>query len=147
MIDDNEPEEIKGHLEKEGWKVSWIPDLDALSNKTLKACHIVCLDIMGVGKLLRLESGMGLVKTIKSKYPEKKIILYSSVSHQDIFDDSVDIVDKRLRKEISPLPFSAAVEELAIKTLNWKDTAKLAYSKILPIVGKEISMMTLKKEY
>ena len=99
MIDDNEPIEIKSLLEKEKWKVSWIPDLDTLSNKQLRQSHIVCLDIMGVGKLLGLESGMGLVKSIKSKYPEKKIILYSSVSHQDIFDDSVDQVDKRLRKE------------------------------------------------
>lgn len=139
IIDDSKPTEIIENLKKEGWKAVWIEDLDALGNKNLLSSHIVCVDIMDVGLKLGLDNGMQLAKEIKLKYPEKKIVLYSTVSKQDIFDDAVDVVDKRLRKLGTPLPFTSAVEELAIKTLNWEDAIKYAYAKVLPIIGSDVT--------
>lgn len=138
IIDDEEPKELRDHLKKEGWKNSYLNDLDALANKKLEDSQIICIDIMGVGKKLQVKDGMSLVIHIKEKYPEKKIILYSSVSKQDIFSDALDYVDKRLRKESSLVPFSIAIEEMAEKTFNWNETIKYAYSKVKDLLGEEI---------
>jgi DNA-binding NtrC family response regulator len=127
IIDDDNPEELRNLLKKDGWKIYYLADLDSLENRKLKDSHIICIDIMGVGKALQCNSGMELVKHIKQKYPTKKIILYSSVSKQDIFSDALDYVDKRLRKESSLLPFSKAVEEMSKKTFSWEEATKYAY--------------------
>ncbi|MEZ5435745.1 MAG: response regulator, partial [Pseudomonadales bacterium] len=139
IIDDEDPVDIKEYLKKEGWKVQYIPDLDAISNKKLIDSHVICVDIMGVGKLLGVESGMGLVKAIKQTYPEKKIIIYSSVPKHDSFDDAWDYVDKKLRKESTLLPYSSAIEELASKSLNWDDSLRYAYGKVKNHLGKNVS--------
>lgn len=138
IIDDEEPRELRELLKKEGWKNYYLNDLDALSNKRLVDSQIVCIDIMGVGKKLQVNDGMGLVKYIKERYPEKKIILYSSVSKQDIFSDALDYVDKRLRKEASLVPFSTAIEEMAANTLSWDETIKYAYTKVKDMLGETI---------
>lgn len=130
LIDDDEPTELRMMLRKSGWTVLYMEDLDSLESKKLKESQIICIDIMGVGKCLQVENGMELVKDIKNKYPEKKIILYSSVSQQDIFSDAIDYVDKRIRKQSSLLPFATAVEERAIKTFNLEDALNYAYSKL-----------------
>ena len=138
IIDDEEPNELRDLLKKEGWKNYYLNDLDALSNKKLVDSHIVCIDIMGVGKKLQVGDGMGLVKHIKEKYPEKKIILYSSVSKQDIFSDALDYVDKRLRKEASLVPFSTAIEEMAANTFSWDETIKYAFLKVKDLLGETV---------
>lgn len=130
VIDDDCPDlPLVDHLKKEKWHVEAIDDLDSFTNTKFQKAHIICLDIMGVGKKLNVENGMYLVKEIKDRFPEKKIILYSSVSQQDIFDEAVDIVDKRLRKTSTFMPFSSAVEDLANKTLNWNDAILYAFEK------------------
>jgi len=135
IIDDEEPKELRELLRKEGWKNYYLNDLDSLSNKRLEDSHVICIDIMGVGKKLQVEDGMGLVKYIKERYPEKKIILYSSVSKQDIFSDALDYVDKRLRKESSLVPFSTAIEEMASNTFSWEETIKYTYSEVKDLLG------------
>lgn len=136
IIDDEEPKELRELIRKEGWKNYYLNDLDSLSNKKLEESHVICIDIMGVGKKLQVEDGMGLVKHIKERYPEKKIILYSSVSKQDIFSDALDYVDKRLRKESSLVPFSTAIEEMAANTFSWEETIKYTYSKVKDLLGE-----------
>jgi DNA-binding NtrC family response regulator len=138
IIDDEEPKELRELLKKEGWKNYYLNDLDALSNKKLEESHVVCIDIMGVGKKLQVQDGMGLVKHIKKRYPEKKIILYSSVSKQDIFSDAIDHVDKRLRKESSLVPFIIAIEEMAANTFSWEQTVKYAYLQVKDTLGETI---------
>jgi len=130
VIDDDFPDlPLVDHLKNEKWHVDAMDDLDSFVNNRYVKAHIICLDIMGVGKKLGVENGMLLVKEIKSRNPEKKILLYSSVTEQDIFDEAVDLVDIRLRKTSTYMPFSSAVEELAVKTLNWDDASRYAYEK------------------
>jgi DNA-binding NtrC family response regulator len=139
IIDDEEPTELRELLSKEGWKNYYLPDLDSLSNRRLVESQVVCIDIMGVGKKLQCDNGMGLVKSIKEKHPGKKIILYSSVAQQDIFNEALDFVDKRLRKQASLLPFSAAVEEMARKTFDLDAAIQYAYEKLNQNLGTLIS--------
>ena len=89
LIIDDQKFEIEKSLIAEGWNVNYVKDLDSFENPKLKAAHIVCIDIMGVGKKLNIKNeGMGLVRYINEMYPEKKIILYSSQKEQNIFDDA-----------------------------------------------------------
>lgn len=144
IIDDEEPKELRELLRKEGWKNYYLNDLDTLANKRLEDSQIICIDIMGVGKKLQVDNGMGLVKHIKEKYPEKKIILYSSVSKQDIFSDALDYVDKRLRKEASLVPFSLAIEEMSANTFSWDETIRFAYEKVKDLLPDSIEFNQFK---
>jgi len=144
IIDDEEPKELRDLLRKDGWKNYYLNDLDSLSNKRLEDSHVICIDIMGVGKKLQVEDGMGLVKHIKERYPEKKIILYSSISKQNIFSEALDYVDKRLRKEASLVPFSTAIEEMAANTFSWDETIKYAYLKVKDLLGDGIEFEQFK---
>ena len=144
IIDDEEPVELRELLRKEGWKHYYLPDLDALANKKLEESQIVFIDIMGVGKKLQEQSGIGLVKHIKQRYPEKKIVLYSSVSDHDIFSDALDYVDKRIRKQSSLVPFLSAIDEMARSTLSWDETIKFAYRKIEGVLPATITFEQFK---
>lgn len=130
IIDDEKPEELIALLKKEGWRLNHITDLDSLSNKKLAESHVICIDIMGVGKKLQETSGLPLVRRIKQQYPEKKIILYSSVSNHDIFEDALDFVDIRLRKQASLVPFTNAIEKMASETLSYNEAILSIYKKI-----------------
>jgi hypothetical protein len=145
IVDDNKPDELMAHFRKEGWAVNHLPDIDAMQNKQLMKTHIVCLDIMGVGKLLGLNNGLELAGEIKKIYPEKKIILYSTLAQHDIFNECVDVVDRRLKKESSLLPFSSAVQELSKIALNWEDALIHSYNKISPIIGNSTTYDQFKK--
>ncbi len=145
VIDDEEPIELRALLKRDGWRNYYLDDLDSLEAKKLRDSQIVCIDIMGVGKALQVSDGMGLVKDIKLKYPEKKIILYSSVSKQDIFSDALDFVDKRLRKQSSLIPFVKAIEEMAANTFSWDETLRYAYFKLEGELGDIMDFDSFKK--
>lgn len=146
VIDDDFPDlPLVEHLKKEKWHVDAIDDLDSFTNSKYQKAHIICLDIMGVGKKLKVNNGMNLVKEIRDRSPEKKILLYSSVSQQDIFDEAVDLVDKRVRKTSTFMPFSSAVEDLANKTLNWNDAILYAYEKTQKYFPNPVTIDEFKK--
>lgn len=144
IIDDEEPKDLRELLRKEGWTSYYIKDLDSLSNKKLEESQVLCIDIMGVGTKLREKNGMGIVKHIKEKYPEKKIILYSSVSNHDIFEDALDYVDRRIPKQSSLVPFISAIEEMATNSLSWSDAVMYGYEQIKPFLKEEIAFEDFK---
>jgi hypothetical protein len=140
MIDD-EKTSIVESLRSEGWHIKYIEDLDKYSNTDLKDAHIVCVDIKGVGKLLNIkEQGLGLVRNIKDKYPEKRIILCSSVSSHDIFDNAIDLVDKKVYKDGQTHPFDSAIEELSYKLFDWDSLMKEIYFKYKSDFGIDITL-------
>jgi hypothetical protein len=140
MIDDEETGLVDS-LKGEGWHIKYMADLDKYNNTDLKDAHIVCVDIKGVGVLLNIkEQGLGLVRNIKEKYPEKRIILCSSVSSHDIFDDAIDLVDKKVYKDGQTHPFDSAIEELSYKLFDWDSLIKEIYFKYKSDFGVEISL-------
>ncbi|MGZ4081665.1 MAG: hypothetical protein ACXVOH_09360 [Bacteroidia bacterium] len=140
MIDDEETSLVDS-LKSEGWHIKYLPDLDRYNNTDLKDAHIVCVDIKGVGKKLNIkEEGLGLVRNIKEKYPEKRIILCSSVSSHDIFDNAIDLVDKKVYKDGQTHPFDSAIEELSYKIFDWDSLIREIYFKYKTDFGIEISL-------
>lgn len=128
VIDDRKPQ-LVDDLQREGWRVKYLPDLESYHATDLVDSHIVCLDILGVGSNLRCVSGLDLVQGIKCEYPEKKILLYSSVQAHNIFDTSIDLVDRRLFKDGQPYQFIKAVEELAFQAFDWAQCARAIYDR------------------
>ncbi len=145
IIDDEEPKDLREFLKREGWKTNYLEDLDAFTNRKLVESQIICIDIMGVGKKLHVENGMELVKCIKDRYPEKKVILYSSVSKQDIFSDAIDFVDRRLRKESSLVPFVTAIQEMSEMTFSWDKTVEYAFEKFKELQETGMTLDEFKK--
>jgi hypothetical protein len=144
VIDDQKPSLVED-LEREGWRVRYMEDLDRYESTELIDASIVCLDIMGIGQKLRCDNGIGLVKGIKEKYPGKKILLYSSRRKQDIFDESIDLVDKRVFKDGQPYAFIKAIEELAIHTFDWEQCVKETYARFKKQFGAELTEQEFEK--
>lgn len=140
LIDDEETSLVES-LKGEGWHIKYMADLDKYNNTDLKDAHIVCVDIKGVGKKLNIkEEGLGLVRNIKEKYPEKRIILCSSISTHDIFDNAIDLVDKKVYKDGQTHPFDSAIEELSYKLFDWDSLIKEIYFKYKSDFGVELSL-------
>lgn len=140
FIDDRETDLVNA-LQNEGWRVKYMDDLDSYNNTDLIDSQIICCDINGVGIKLNVEGeGLGLVKAIKTKFPEKKIILYSAISSHDIFDDAIDLVDKKLFKDGQVHPYDAAITELSEKSYDWDSIIKDVYFRYRSEFGIELSL-------
>lgn len=140
LIDDEETNLVES-LKGEGWHIKYMADLDKYNNTDLKDAHIVCVDIKGVGKILNIkDEGLGLIRNIKEKYPEKRIILCSSFSSHDIFDNAIDLVDKKVYKDGQTHPFDSAIEELSYKLFDWDSLIREIYFKYKSDFGLEISI-------
>ena len=104
---------LKEYLEKGNWRVDTIKDLDHDANHYLVDSQIICVDIHDVGIALGFPNGVSLLKLIATKYPNKKIILYSAIAaYDDLFEDALRYADKTVSKS-SRAEFSSAIEWLA----------------------------------
>ncbi len=132
FIDDEDRSDVIDYLHEERWHCRQIFDLDSVENAELKDAHIICIDIRGVGlKLSKEKQGLDIVLSVHSRYPEKKIILYSSSAIHDIFHKANDIVDKRIYKRSGDLEvFRSAIEELSRKCFVWNEVVSNAFKQI-----------------
>ncbi len=146
VIDDRRPQ-LVADLENEGWHVRYLPDLDKYENTELLDSHIICLDIVGIGQHLRCGDGMGLVQGIKEKYPQKRILLYSSVREHNIFDSAIDSVDCRVFKDGQPYQFIKAVEQLGFQAFDWKHCVEFIYERHKAQLGREMSFSEFEKSF
>ena len=147
FIDDEEMDLIDS-LNSDGWRTKHIKDLDSFNNTDLIDSQIICVDIIGVGKKLKFkDEGLGLVKAIKQEYPYKKTILYSSLTTHNIFDNAIDMVDKKVYKDGQVYPFIAAIEELAKNHFNWNDYVLDIYNKYKKDFNKDIDFNEFNKKF
>ena len=131
LIIDNDIEGIaslRKYLEEE-WQVDAIKDLDHYSNSRLLASQIICVDIHDVGVALGYNDGVGLIKGIATKYPNKKLILYSAIaSYGDLFEEALAYADKTVSKN-NRTEFSSAIERLAKELFNGDKCIDSLYDK------------------
>ena len=132
FIDDEDRTRLINYLDREGWQARQVIDLNSMENIDLKDSHIVFTDIMGIGKLLEKENeGLDIVVSIKKKFPEKKVALYSSKSTHDIFHEANDLVDKRIFKRSGDFEqFRLTAEELSKKCFSWDFVIHEIFEKI-----------------
>lgn len=109
---DDEKLGVVNILKNGGWKnTKLIKDIKDLDDADLRSAHIVFVDINGVGIALQFKNqGIGLASAIKSKYPHKKVVIYSGESNGDRFDRDLRKVDDVIKKNAEPIEFMNIIE-------------------------------------
>ena len=106
-------EGFSAFLKKAGWKnTKSVKDITDLDDYKAKEADIIFVDINGVGKTLFEDQGLGLASALKKKYPEKKIVIYSSETKGDRFHKALREVDDCLSKDAEPYQFVNLIETL-----------------------------------
>lgn len=104
-------------LKRSNWRnVTRLSDVTSLSQTEIIEGHILFVDIQGVGKKLKLEDeGLGLIVALKTKYPHKRVIAYSSEDQGQVqaFHEGINIADSRLSKNAATYQFEFLVEKYA----------------------------------
>lgn len=115
FIDDDTKFKIIKILNKAGWQARIIKDVDNLDSAVVQNSHILFVDINGVGvKLGFKDEGLGLAHALKKRYPEKKVIIYSTDSTGDRFHEALRSVDTFLSKNAEPLEFQELIEQYSL---------------------------------
>ncbi|AEE18499.1 response regulator [Dokdonia sp. 4H-3-7-5] len=100
-------------LKKAGWRnTKSIKDITDLDDYKAKEADIIFVDINGVGRTLFEDQGLGLASALKKKYPQKKIVIYSSETKGDRFHKALREVDDCLSKDAEPYQFVNLIETL-----------------------------------
>ena len=113
FIDDDKEFKVVSILKKAGWKnTKSIEDVDNLDSPQIKDTDIFFVDIRGVGLSMGFkDEGLGLSKALKEKYPNKKLIIYSSETHGERFHPAFRLADSLLPKNAEPYEFQVIVEQ------------------------------------
>jgi hypothetical protein len=119
FIDDDTKFKVVKILVNEGWiNTKSITDLKSYNDDVIKNSDIVFVDVQGVGKILECkDEGLGLALNIKSKYSDKKVVIYSAVQIHNVFHDAIQKVDFLLSKDAEPYEFISLIERFS-KELN-----------------------------
>lgn len=119
FIDDDTKFKVVKILVNEGWvNTKSITDLKSYNDDVIKNSDIVFVDVQGVGKILDCkDEGLGLALNIKSRYSEKKVVIYSAVQTHNVFHDVIQKVDFLLSKDAEPYEFISLIERFS-KELN-----------------------------
>lgn len=115
FIDDEVRFKVVKILQKAGWvHTKLIKDADSIDQVEIREAKIIFVDIQGVGlEITPNEEGLGLALALKTKYPEKKIIIYSAEQTGDRFHKALREVDDFLPKDADPYQFQTIVESFA----------------------------------
>jgi hypothetical protein len=115
FIDDDVRFKVVSILQTAGWKhTAIVKDIVSLGEDSVKRSSILFVDINGVGKKLGFkDEGLGLAFALKTRYPEKKVIIYSADTKAERFHDAWKQADTYLAKNADPYEFQQIVEEYA----------------------------------
>lgn len=115
FVDDDTNFKVVKILIKSGWVNTKIKkDIPSLTDRLIKDSHICFIDIQGVANdLFPKDQGLGLAGALKDRYPEKKIIVYSSQRTGDRFHELLKKVDATLSKDADPYEFENLVENFS----------------------------------
>jgi uncharacterized membrane protein len=118
FIDDLDLDDVKivDTLRRQGWKVDLIKDIENLDDTKVREADIFFVDVEGVGIALNCEGeGLGLGETLRERYPNKKVIIYSAQSAGNMFHDGIRKVDHILKKNAGYPTFIRLVEKFSIE--------------------------------
>lgn len=119
FVDDDTTFQVVKILIKSGWINTKIKkNLISLDDRFVVDAHICFIDIQGVaGELFPKDQGLGLAGALKDRYPEKKIIVYSSQRTGDRFHEILKKVDATLAKDADPYEFENLVDNFSKEVL------------------------------
>lgn len=115
FIDDDTKFKVAKILIDSGWKnTTIVMDAKTLDESIITDADILFVDIQGVGLTMGFkDEGLGLALALKSKYPNKKIIIYSAETEGNRFHEALRKADSFLPKNADPYEFQKLVEEFS----------------------------------
>lgn len=115
FVDDETKFKIIKILNVAGWiNTKIVKDIENPDSEIVTKSHILFIDINGVGiKMHFKDEGLGLANYLKKKYPEKKVILYSTEPNGDRFHEAFRKVDDFLNKNADPIEFQEIIEQFS----------------------------------
>ena len=117
FVDDEDFSARLSTIRDAGWNVSQIHEVTNFNSEEIKSADIIFMDYIGVGKVLTpSEQGIGLLKKIKNRYPEKYIIFYSGYAGFIPGHEFHSIADAWIDKHADPFVYIDQIEEAAIKS-------------------------------
>ena len=113
FVDDDTKFKIIKILNVAGWiNTKIIKDVKNPDEEIVTNAHIIFVDINDVGiKMGFTDEGLGLAKYLKNKYPEKKVIIYSTDTSGNRFHPALREVDTFLPKNAEPYEFQEIIEQ------------------------------------
>ncbi len=116
IIDDEVQFKLPKIFRDSGWiHTKLVPDVNSVNAIEIVEADILFVDVQGVGKELGFkDEGLGLVAAIKTKYPHKKVIIYSVIAEGNRFHDAFNLCDGCLSKDADPYQFECLVEKFTI---------------------------------
>ena len=120
FVDDDTTFRVVKILIRSGWKNTKIrKNIISLDDRLVVEAHICFIDIQGVaGELFPKDQGLGLAGALKERYPEKKIVVYSSQRTGDRFHEILKKVDATLAKDADPYEFENLVDNYSEEVLG-----------------------------
>lgn len=117
FIDDDTSFKVVKILKNTGWINTKITkDIMNLNDRQVLETDIFFVDINGVGiKLKFKDEGLGLALALKKTFPEKIVVIYSTVDSGDRFHEALRIADDTLSKQADPYEFITIVTNYAEK--------------------------------
>ena len=116
FIDDEPLESLLVNIREAGWNVRQVNEINNFDSDELRNADIIFIDYKGVGlKLAPSEEGIGLVKAIKVKYPEKQVVFFSGYAGFIPGHEVHDIADDWIQKNSDPYVYIERIEIIAKK--------------------------------
>lgn len=130
-------------IKNAGWKNTMrIKDAESLDQTEIREAHILFVDIQGVGKKLKFkDEGLGLIQALKDKYPNKKVIVYSSEDQGKIeaFHPGIDAADSRLPKNADPYQYQVLIEKYSTEAFDLSECIDRIQKIMLNEFGNAVS--------
>jgi len=138
--------EVVEKISTNGWRqCSRVKDIEDLDHADVEKTHIFFVDIQGVGKKLNFpDEGLGLARALKEKHPSKAVILYSSEGKRDIFDNTLSIVDARIRKNADTYEFLKLAEKFANQAFSLDECIQRIQKLVKDETGEFLELSLIK---
>lgn len=116
FIDDDKNFKVVKILKNSGWKhTKSIVDIKSVDQEDVMNSDLFFVDINGIGKILDLPNeGLDIALMLKQRYPNKKVVIYSANSKNNVFHEVWDLCDLKLEKNALPYQFQSIVEQYSI---------------------------------
>lgn len=120
IIDDDTKFQIVNIFKNAGWRnTKIVTDIADIDSAEIANTHVFFVDIQGVGKKLGYhDEGLGLANALMTRYPNKKIIIYSAQSEGDRFNATIKRAFSSLPKNADPYEFQQILEAAAKESFN-----------------------------
>lgn len=116
FVDDESVDHLINNISQAGWNVSYTNEISNLDSDEIKNADIIFLDYKNVGvKLTPTEEGIGLLKAIRKKYPNKHLIFYSGYAGFIPGHEVHGIADDWIQKNSDPYVYIDRIEDAAKK--------------------------------